>query len=64
MDRREEERLLEKRIFEADNNKQKVQIIGRTQASNVLQVGTSQAAAWGGNFIVSLDPIFMLLYLA
>lgn len=48
----EEERLLARQLFDADNAKSKLQIISRNSASSILNPGTGAAASWGGSFIV------------
>ncbi|KJZ72638.1 hypothetical protein HIM_07997 [Hirsutella minnesotensis 3608] len=47
----EEEALLAKRLFEAENSKSKLQIISRNSASSIMNPGSAVAAQWGGNFI-------------
>lgn len=47
----EEERLLAQRLYEAENNKPKLQIISKISASSIMNAGTTVAAQWGGNFI-------------
>ncbi|KAL7932629.1 transcription initiation factor IIF, beta subunit domain-containing protein [Trichoderma chlorosporum] len=48
---REEEELLAKRIFEAENSKSKLQIISRNKASSIINPGSAGSVSWGGNFI-------------
>ncbi|QUC18281.1 uncharacterized protein UV8b_02522 [Ustilaginoidea virens] len=53
----EEERLLAKRIFDAEHSKSKLQIISRNSASSIINPGTAGSATWGGNFIKNAAPI-------
>ncbi|KAK5990940.1 Transcription initiation factor IIF subunit beta-like protein [Cladobotryum mycophilum] len=47
---REEEELLAKRIFDAENSKSKLQIISRNKASSIINPGSVGAVNWGGTF--------------
>lgn len=61
---REEEELLAKRIFEAENSKSKLQIISRNKASSIINPGSAGSVSWGGNFIVRvLVPHYSLMLL-
>ena len=53
-DIREEERLLQQKILDAEANKSKLQIISRNAASTIVNPGSVSAANWGGSFVVSL----------
>lgn len=53
---REEEELLAKRIFDAENSKTKLQIISRNKASSIINPGATGSVSWGGNFIVRIHP--------
>ncbi|PHH86859.1 hypothetical protein CDD83_9651 [Cordyceps sp. RAO-2017] len=48
---RDEEQVLAKRLYDAENSKSKLQIISRNNASAIVNPGTAVAAQWGGNFI-------------
>lgn len=52
-DIREEERLLQQKLLEADGNKSKLQIISQSAASSIVAPGSAGAVSWGGSFIVS-----------
>jgi hypothetical protein len=54
VDKREEEKLLERRLFEADHKNTGVQIIGRGSTVKAMQSGTTHASKWGDTFIVSI----------
>lgn len=54
VDKREEEQLLERRIYAEDNDRPGVQIITREETRKAAQSGSNKAAAYGENFIVSL----------
>ncbi|KAK0392453.1 hypothetical protein NLU13_1948 [Sarocladium strictum] len=51
VDKREEEKLLERRLFEADHSKPGVQLITRDRTRKALQSGTAQAHNWGDDFV-------------
>lgn len=51
---REEEQLLAKRIFDAENSKSKLKIISRNKASSIVNPGTAGAVNWAGSFIVMI----------
>ncbi|KAG5992687.1 hypothetical protein E4U43_003705 [Claviceps pusilla] len=53
----EEERLLAKQMFDAENSKSKLQIISRNSASAITNPGAAGSAAWGGNFIKNAAPM-------
>lgn len=57
----EEEQLLAKQMFEAENSKSKLRIISRNSASAITNPGAAGSVSWGGNFIVSLDYYFPTL---
>ncbi|KFA64431.1 hypothetical protein S40285_01045 [Stachybotrys chlorohalonatus IBT 40285] len=46
----EEERLLARRIFEAENNKSKLKIISRNKATTIANAGNIGSVNWGTNF--------------
>ncbi|KAH7257207.1 transcription initiation factor IIF, beta subunit-domain-containing protein [Fusarium tricinctum] len=50
-DIREEERLLQQKMIDAEANKSKLRIISRNAASTIVNPGTAGAVNWGGNFI-------------
>ncbi|KAG5928112.1 hypothetical protein E4U53_002739 [Claviceps sorghi] len=52
----EEERLLAKQMFDAENSKSKLQIISRNSASTITNPGAAGSATWGGNFIKNAAP--------
>ncbi|GAB0137001.1 hypothetical protein EsDP_00005284 [Epichloe bromicola] len=52
----EEERLLAKQMFDAENSKTKLQIISRNSASSIINPGATGSATWGGNFIKNAAP--------
>ncbi|KOS21063.1 Transcription initiation factor IIF subunit beta [Escovopsis weberi] len=52
----EEEELLAKRIFDAENSKTKLQIISRNKASAIINPGSVGAVNWGGSFIKNAPP--------
>ncbi|TFA98087.1 Transcription initiation factor IIF subunit beta [Trichoderma ghanense] len=54
---REEEELLAKRIFEAENSKSKLQIISRNKASSIINPGSAGSVNWGGNFIKNAPSV-------
>ena len=56
----EEEQLLARRIFDADQGKTGLHIINRNQASSIINPGTANAANWGGNFIVCAGLIVVV----
>jgi transcription initiation factor TFIIF subunit beta len=53
---REEERLLARRLLDAESSKTKLQIISRNSASAIINPGTAGSATWGGGFIVCFLP--------
>ncbi|KHN95299.1 transcription initiation factor iif [Metarhizium album ARSEF 1941] len=53
---REEERLLAKRLLDAEGSKTKLQIISRNSASAIINPGTAGSATWGGGFIKNAPP--------
>jgi transcription initiation factor TFIIF subunit beta len=55
VDKREEEKLLERRLFEADNSKPGVQLITRDRTVKAMQSSNPLANKWGDQFIVSLS---------
>jgi transcription initiation factor TFIIF subunit beta len=60
-DIREEERLLQQKMIDAEANKSKLRIISRNAASTIVNPGTAGAVNWGGNFIVSFG-LFSLTF--
>ncbi|KAH7326652.1 transcription initiation factor IIF, beta subunit [Stachybotrys elegans] len=46
----EEEKLLARRIFEAENNKTKLKIISRNKATTIANAGNIGSVNWGTNF--------------
>ncbi|KAF4581192.1 transcription initiation factor iif [Ophiocordyceps camponoti-floridani] len=48
---RDEERVLARKLLDAEQSKSKLQIISRNSASSIMNPGTAVAAQWGGNFI-------------
>ncbi|KAI9172155.1 Transcription initiation factor IIF subunit beta [Paramyrothecium foliicola] len=46
----EEERLLAQRIFDAENNRSKLQIISRNKATSIVNPGSIGAVNWGTSF--------------
>lgn len=57
VDKREEEKLLERRLFEADHKNTGVQIIGRGSTVKAMQSGTTHASKWGDTFIKTSAPL-------